>query len=224
LIAPTVVVTAGHCVFSHKRLLTGRRAAPARIRVTPGRNGAVAAAPFGSQWAVRWYVNRHFAARADRQCDYGVVVLRRPFIRLRIGFRLAPQSDAALRQLRQTGLLHIAGYPSDKKPGTQWAHHERLDRSGPRRLHYSIDTCPGHSGAPVWLKPGGDGSHAVIAIHTAGPPTSPEGPWGCRPGAPLAPQGMSNVGIRVTADVVRNIANAARGRTRSTAMVRLDRR
>jgi glutamyl endopeptidase len=100
LIAPTVVVTAGHCVFSHKRLLTGRRAAPARIRVTPGRNGAVAAAPFGSQWAVRWYVNRHFAARADRQCDYGVVVLRRPFIRLRIGFRLAPQSDAAIRPTR----------------------------------------------------------------------------------------------------------------------------
>src|SRR6266508_1700907 len=64
LVRPTIVLTAGHCVFSRlRRLLTGR-GAPIRVRITPGRDGATGF-PFGSQWALRWYAHRRFVDRGD---------------------------------------------------------------------------------------------------------------------------------------------------------------
>jgi glutamyl endopeptidase len=90
-----------------------------------------------------------------------------------------------------------------------WAHAERLDRFGRQLIQYSVDTCPGHSGAPVWLD--ADGPAKVIAIHTRGPRPSAHGPWGCRPGAPLAPAGHFNAGVRVTETMRQAIDAAVRG-------------
>jgi glutamyl endopeptidase len=201
LVAPTVVFTAGHCMFSRPRQLLLNRGGPTRIRVTPGRNGATT--PFGSQWASRWYAHRRFVVGGDVMFDIGIVVLPRRF-RLDPGtFPLVAKNDSALQSVRAHRLLHIAGYPGDKPVGTMWEHAERLDRVAPRALYYSVDTCPGHSGSPVWAQPGRSlGRVEAIATHVAGPAPHAGGAWGCRPGVPVAPAGAVNRGIRITPDIL----------------------
>ena len=51
------------------------------------------------------------------------------------------------------------------------------------------------------------GPPEVIAVHTAGPRPHAGGPWGCRPGVPLAPAGFSNRGVRMTPALLRQIGN-----------------
>lgn len=203
LIAPRVLVTAGHCVFS---LLRGRP--PNRILVTAGRDGALR--PHGAIWAQRWFAHPGFRHGADPRFDFGVVILPRAFSGLGPGFSLLALARADLANARDTRLIRIAGYPSDKPRGQMWAHAERIDRFGTRLIQYSVDTCPGHSGAPVWLS-AKNGHGDVIAIHTRGPKPSAKGPWGCRPGAPLAPAGFFNAGIRVTPQLRRAVFGAVTG-------------
>ncbi|TPE53242.1 trypsin-like serine peptidase [Amaricoccus solimangrovi] len=202
LIAPRVLLTAGHCLFS-----LARRRTPRRILVTPARDGA--SRPYGAAWAEQWYVHPRFAARADPRLDWGIIRLSRGF-GLEPGLRLAALSSEALERVRSSRLLRIAGYPSDKAPGELWAHAERLDGFGRHLMRYSVDTCPGHSGAPVWLD-GANAAGAVIAIHTRGPRPSARGPWGCRPGAPNAPPGHFNAGVRVTAPLLAAVASSLAG-------------
>jgi V8-like Glu-specific endopeptidase len=222
LVSPTVVLTAGHGVFSlPRRLLTGHGSAR-RIRITPGRNGQ-AKPPFGSQWAIRWYAHRRFVHRRDVMFDVGLIVLPQPFVGLRSVFPLVALDDDALQRVRANRILHIAGFPSDKPPGTMWEHAERLDRVGPRALYYSVDTCPGHSGSPVWVRRGRATQVDAIGIHVAGPRPHERGPWGCRPGVPVAPAGAVNRGVRMTRDLVALTREVARGRM-PQALVQLHRR
>jgi glutamyl endopeptidase len=197
LIGPTTLLTAGHCIASALRLRLGVPGVAKRIRVTPGRDGK-AGRPFGSQWAKSWRVHPDYLRSPTPVNDIGVIELARPFAGDPGHFGVISPDDVALEQIRRTRLLHISGYPGDKPSGTQWRHAERLDKIGPDRLQYSVDTCPGHSGSPVWIIPERGGRPVVIAVHTAGPKPSPEGPWGCRPGAPLAPAGLFNSGRRLS--------------------------
>lgn len=203
LISPQVAVTAGHCIFSLRR----RRAAR-RILVTPARDGR--RRPYGAIWALRWFAHPRFLSRTDPRFDYGVIVLPRRFPGLVPRLKLRSLSSAALAKVRANRLLHIAGYPSDRSQGELWTHAERMDRFGARLMLYSVDTCPGHSGAPVWIE-APDGHGDVLAVHTRGPRPSARGPWGCRPGAPMAPPGHFNAGIRITDEVRSAVARAVVG-------------
>jgi Trypsin len=95
LVAPNVLVTAAHCVFSRPRHLLLGRGAPRRIRVTPARNGT-GPPPLGYQWAVRWYAHRRFVERGDVMYDFGLVVTPRPFRALPSVFPLSAPDDARL--------------------------------------------------------------------------------------------------------------------------------
>jgi V8-like Glu-specific endopeptidase len=128
LISPRIIVTAGHCVFSRPRRSLVGRGSPARIRVTPGRDGT--AGPFGSQWAARWYAHRRFVEGSDAMFDVGFIVAPAPFQGLpnvfplyargawgcRPGVRVAP-SGAVNRGIRITrdliemGLRVVRGAP-----------------------------------------------------------------------------------------------------------------
>jgi glutamyl endopeptidase len=168
-----------------------------RIRVSPGRASAEAR-PYGWQWAKSWRAHPEYLRRPSAQTDVAVIELARPFHPSPGHLRLLAPGYAELERLRQIRLVHISGYPGDKPRGTQWRHAERLDRTTARQLFYSVDTCPGHSGSPVWILPEPNAPPSVVAVHTAGPRPHAEGPWGCRPGVPLAPAGLFNRGVRIT--------------------------
>jgi V8-like Glu-specific endopeptidase len=197
LIGPKLLLTAAHCVMSALRDRLGLPSTVARIRVSPGRASAHVR-PFGSQWAAVWRAHPDYLRRPLPQSDVAVIELTRPFEPSPGHLQLIVPDAADLERLRQTRLVHISGYPGDKPNGTQWEHAERLDRITARQLLYSVDTCPGHSGAPVWIRPLPDSPAAVVAVHTAGPRPHAEGAWGCRAGVPLAPAGLFNRGVRMT--------------------------
>jgi V8-like Glu-specific endopeptidase len=199
LVAPTVLLTAGHCVFSRPRLTLLGRGAPRQIVVTPGRDAATS--PFGRQSASRWYAHRRFVTNGDSLYDLGVIVVPRPFPGMPATFPMAASNDRSLQMIRQQRLLHVAGYPGDKPRGTMWEHSERLDRFGPHALFYSVDTCPGHSGSPVWVRRSRGNQVDAIAVHVAGPRPHEGGAWGCRPGVPVAPAGSVNRGVRIRRDL-----------------------
>jgi len=74
-------------------------------------------------------------------------------------------------------------------------------------LRYTIDTCPGHSGSPIWLL-GNAGIRLLLGVHTAGPAGCDNDPKGtrCLPtGAPVTPVKGTNSGVRVTCAVIDNI-------------------
>jgi glutamyl endopeptidase len=200
LISPTRLLTAAHCIMSPIRQRLGLPHMASRIRVTPGRDGE--RRPFGSQWARRWRVNPAYARTPTSQFDVAVIELAAPFSPCPGFFRTWTPTMARLQQLRGTRLVHISGYPADKMVGTQWEHAERLDRITAQQLFYSVDTCPGHSGAPVWIRRTLGGRPEVVAVHTAGPRPHAGGPWGCRPGVPMAPAGLFNRGVRLTPALV----------------------
>lgn len=197
LIAPTILLTAAHCIMSPIRARLRLPNQAVRIRVTPGRASA-SVSPFGSQWARSWRVNPDYRRRPSGETDVGLIFLARPFSPSPGFFRLWAPSSTELEQLRARRLLHISGYPADKPAGTQWEHSERLDRVTQHQLFYSVDTCPGHSGAPVWVERRTGDPPQVIAVHTAGPRPHASGAWGCRPGIPMAPAGLFNRGVRLT--------------------------
>ncbi len=192
LIAPQVVLTAKHCLEG-----------VARIRVNPGvdfsatteRNRRPA-----SPTSITADSNRF---RFHPTLDYGVIILpqrfRRPNQFMRLQARRAPGTAT---------LLTIAGYPCDKPVGTMWGHSNRIPLTGvtATHLHYTIDTCPGHSGSPIWLL-GNAGIRLLLGVHTSGAGGCENDPIArCLPtGAPVSPVAGQNSGVRVTCNVIDTI-------------------
>jgi V8-like Glu-specific endopeptidase len=204
LIGPTRLLTAGHCLVKTIKRNLKLPSRPVRIRVTPGRSSR-GAGPFGSQWAKAWRPNPAYLKNPIPENDFGLIELAKPFSPSPGFFRLWCPTEDDLKVLRAKRLVHISGYPGDKPSGTQWEHAERLDKATARRLLYSVDTCPGHSGSPVWAFRRKGAAAEVIAVHTAGPKVHAGGIWGCTPGVPLAPAGLFNSGVRITPSIQRRI-------------------
>ncbi len=217
LIDPTRLVTAAHCLYSVR---LGR--APLRIRVAPGRADRDRL-PFGSIDAAEAYVPRRFikprGPRDRRDYDYGLLVLAHPFRSLRRFLPLRALSDQGWKRLGPRVRVTIAGYPGDRPLGTLWRHSESLEGLDPRRLYYSVDTCPGHSGSPVWANlPEGPG---LVGIHTTGILDERGRSHGCAPGTTLAAPGMVNSGVRITPAVLANLRDPTRAVAGRPPMVRV---
>ncbi|WP_138468880.1 serine protease [Poseidonocella sp. HB161398] len=197
LIAPDLVLTAGHCLIRRGGQV------PDRIRVQPGRNGP----RIRESLPVRaTYVPRRYAERRDPLYDFGL-------IRLAARPRTVPgpvfphaASDAQLRAFLRGRQVQIAGYPSDKPRGTMWTHGEVLRRFDRRQLLHVVDTCPGHSGSAVLARIGR--CQRVIGIHVAGVSDPRTGrSYGCHPGSRAAPEaGGVNRAIRITPVILAALA------------------
>lgn len=215
LVGPKTVLTAGHCIYNHRL----KRAA-AEMRVSPGRDGK--SAPFGTKTASRCYVPLRYIQsprHADRMnFDYGVITLARPFHGINPFMALKDFSDAEMAAIKRERLVTIAGYPGDKAEGTQWRHTERMTKIFPAAVRYTVDTCPGQSGSPIWFFCPRVRRRFIIGVHTSGPTDEQGRPYGCFPAAVrgcrsnkriYAPAGATNRGVRITADVLADIAQPA---------------
>ena len=206
LIGPRQVLTAAHCLYSLK---LGR--APQRVRVAPGRADRDRF-PLGTVQAARGYVPRRFVeartTQERRVHDYGLLTLPRPFAGAVRFMPLIALSDAQLDVLKRQGTLTVAGYPGDRPVGSLWGHREHLRRYTPRRLLYSVDTCPGHSGSAIWAR--WQGRRALIGVHTSGILDERGRSYGCAKGTVMAPPGMLNSGVRLTAEVIANLRDPQR--------------
>jgi V8-like Glu-specific endopeptidase len=166
LVAPRLLLTAGHCVYMHDE---GGWAA--QIEVIPGRDATTY--PFGSVIATDMRSVTGWTVDSDRDFDYGAILL--PEDR-RLGdelgwFGYSVRFDNYLQGLD----VNLSGYPGDGGPdgidGTQWQDHRQIQDVHERQITYVIDTYGGQSGAPVW-ETTQDGDRYGVAIHTWGMSTS----------------------------------------------------
>jgi V8-like Glu-specific endopeptidase len=198
LISPDTVLTAAHCLWSVRSCTP-----PRAIQVIPGRIDRDAL-PFGSCLAAKFWAPRGFIDGPDRPIwDFGVIRLARPFQHIHRFMALKAVNDEEMRTIAERYRLTIAGYPSDRPLGTLWSHSERLKRVTPRRVFYSVSTCPGHSGSSVTVQRGR--GPEIIAVHTTGILDAEGKSYGCVRGAVLAPFNLLNSGVRLTPAIVEAI-------------------
>lgn len=212
LIAPRVVLTARHCLIQVQNRSTYPPCGDTtttdpvvpRIRVTPGAD--LSATPSRRRPARPASIiasARNFLI--DTNLDYGIIILPRAFTSPRQYMLLQSRSD-----INTATLLTIAGYPCDKPAGTLWGHSNRIPIAGVSATHlfYTIDTCPGHSGSPIWLL-GDRGVRILLGVHTGGVNDCANDPLrtSCQPtGSAVTPSAAgTNCGVRITCAMIDNI-------------------
>lgn len=219
LVAPRTVITAAHCLFNHML-----RRAPRRVRVIPGRRDRdvrpYGIHPAASCWIPRGYLPPLRRIPSAREFDYGVIRLSRNVAGISRFMKLAAPTAERLNVVRQRKLITIAGYPGDRPIGTLWRHSERLTHVEPRRLRYTVDTCPGHSGSPIWYRTGAGDRH-IIGVHTSGIIDEVGRSFGCAPGTVLAPAHLRNSGVRITPEVLVGLRDSGRATHGANAMQRV---
>lgn len=186
LVAPRLLLTAGHCVY-----MSDEGGWVTQIEVIPGRDATNR--PFGSAIATDFRSVSGWTRDTDSDYDYGAIILPTGH---RFGdqlgwFGYACRTDDYLRNVT----LNLSGYPGDggKAPnqvdGTQWFASRTVKDVLERQITYEIDTYGGQSGSPVW-EMATDGSRYGVAVHTWGTP-------------------VSNGGTRITGELFDNIVRWA---------------
>ena len=157
LIGPRAVATAGHCVFLHDQGGWARR-----VEVIPGANGS--ARPFGQATSTMFRSVSGWVRDRKPASDYGCVVLPMgAFGGQNLGsFGFAAFDAQAL--VAQPAV--VAGYPGDKPFAEAWGMSRVIKTVTAQTLIYDIDTMGGQSGAPVYIKRGGQ--RYVVGIHNYG--------------------------------------------------------
>lgn len=214
LIAPQVVLTAKHVLMRLRpvrrpcRVVQRRGAFRPRIRVTPGA-GHAAGGRIVRPASPPSIVATSTRFRVHPTLDFGVIILPTPFRQPNRFMMLQARSAP-----RTATLLTIAGYPCDKLRGSMWGHSGRIPLRNVTTTHlfYTIDTCAGHSGSPIWLL-GNDEIRLLLGIHTNGASRCDNDPHGvrCRPtGAPVTPVQGENCGVRITCNVIDTVVRWCR--------------
>lgn len=156
LVGPRTVITAGHNLYSFKKLNWATS-----VYVIPGREGDIA--PFNYYQSTRFEVHEGWGNSGKEVQDIGVIWLGSP-VGQRLGwFGIASYSDDQFSDL----IVNTAGYPSDKRLGTQWFNAGRIDSVDKYTLRYGLDTEAGQSGSPVF-ELDSDNRRIAHAIHAYG--------------------------------------------------------
>jgi glutamyl endopeptidase len=180
LVAPRLLLTAGHCVY-----MSDEGGWVREIEVIPGRDADQR--PYGSAVARDFRSVTGWTQDGDSDYDYGAILLPGD---ARYGdqlgwFGYASRGDDYLRGIT----VNLSGYPGDGGPahvdGTQWFDSRTIEDVQDRQITYVADTYGGQSGAPVWEMTT-DNNRYGVAIHTFG--TS-----------------VHNGGTRITGDVFDNV-------------------
>jgi glutamyl endopeptidase len=134
MFGPSLVLTAGHCVWSGGAYNTG-------LRFYPGYNGDTA--PYGSCTATSLIASAGYRANGAADEDYGGARLNCT-IGNTVGWYGAYATTASLNGTPTT----IQGYGGDKNK-QQWLSTDQIRVSNPLRLYYQNDTIGGNSGSAV---------------------------------------------------------------------------
>jgi V8-like Glu-specific endopeptidase len=161
LIAPQVVLTAGHVIALGAGVLP-------RVRVSPGLDLSAASAADQSPASPGNQESTSMVRHGT--LDLGLIFLPSAFTRPTRYMMLQPRGDQ-----NTATLLTIAGYPRSRpnttppEPirGLMYRHSDQLSVTGitATRLQYSIDTSVGQSGSPLWLL-GNDSIRLLLGVHT----------------------------------------------------------
>ena len=157
LVAPRVVITAGHCVYLH-----GNGGWAKKIEVIPGLNDA--SRPYGSCVSSNVRSVRGWSESKKRDFDYGAIILPSD---CRLGDRTGYFGYAVRNDSFLTGsVINMSGYPGDKGGNQQWFMAQRPKSLTSKVITYDIDSMGGQSGGPVWIKEGEN--RYCVGIHTNG--------------------------------------------------------
>lgn len=160
LIGPRALATAGHCVYLHNQGGWARR-----VEIIPGANGA--SAPLGRAESRMFRSVAGWVSHRKPESDYGCIMLpSNAFGGRNLGsFGFAAFDARTLLAQRAV----VAGYPGDKPFAELWGAARRLKTVTAKTLVYNTATMGGQSGAPVYVKRGGD--RYVVGIHNYGSST-----------------------------------------------------
>ncbi|MGE3310352.1 MAG: serine protease, partial [Limisphaerales bacterium] len=112
---------------------------------------------------------------------------------------LTRPGEPRLRGKRAT----LGGYPGDKPDGEQWGAKGQIvsttPAAGRELFYYTMDSCAGHSGSPVWIRRGT--KIGLVGIHTGscipGTDCREVGPSKCR-NTPTRRETTSNRAVLIT--------------------------
>jgi glutamyl endopeptidase len=158
MISANTVATAGHCVHAGSG---GAAGFAKNVRVTPGRN--FLKAPYGTCNARELFTSNGWANGAGENYDYGAIKLSCTVGNATGWLGYYTQTNPSLVNT----LMNVAGYPADKKIGTQWRATGAIKVMGVYQLFYYMDTFGGQSGGPVYHYKKGCG-YCAAAIHGYG--------------------------------------------------------
>jgi len=171
LISPTVVITAGHCVYcspwkNGDEPETYGRGRAAAITACFGQRGNTSREKINAiavEYPAEWQSNQQ-----HREYDFAAIQLERPASSSFVPFVFGDGDDDFLKDMG----VCIAGYPANTKKKsfnkTMYMHSGRIMGVEPQRLEYQIDTSAGDSGAALVYYDKEENTNVVVGIHNAG--------------------------------------------------------
>jgi len=163
LIAPRVVITAGHCVHEGKG-----GAFHQEIKVIPGLNGTIE--PFGHQTSSCFRASEGWISSGVsgvHEQDFGAIILEKPFVSsegISPGFHYVEVwTDSQI----EASELTLSGYPWDTwdiAPDTQWKSSSNVTSVDAQQIVHPADTAGGNSGSALLSEV----DQVAIGIHCAG--------------------------------------------------------
>lgn len=167
LIAPRVLVTAGHCVAVF-RPQTPAHGIVKKIIAMPARHGETQPSNSFFGWVEvgreNLRVHERWLQHGDIDFDFGAIILPpdKPLGNVVGFFGVQDFPDQSLNGASPT----LAGYPDNVPEGTQWLETNSIREVTPRRLSYDIFTIGGQSGSPLFF--GNSQVQTACAIHNFG--------------------------------------------------------
>jgi glutamyl endopeptidase len=162
-LTPRIVITAAHILFPDGKPVS-------HAVVTPGSNGP-AVRPFGSFQSSVFAAAKGWLADQDPRADVAAIRLTKPV-------PVTPLQPAALSDNDlKNGEFIMAGYPSDKPPGTLWGMQGPILKGNAFLLHHKLAVRGGQSGGPLFrwvgdaqqvvgIQSGSDNYNRAIRIHS----------------------------------------------------------